>query len=547
MSSTTPYSDKIGEFRLGFRTRSRDQKCDLTTEFLGAATFWGVAAALVAAIAAPLFLLGVPPLDDYPAHLVRVTLLSHLPLDPLTSQWWQADLRLLPNLAMDAFVMTVAPFVGAALGLKLFLSLGIALWVAGAALLYRAIWREWSPQPLFAVFFAVNPSLSAGFVNSYFGMGLALTAAGGWALTRKRPAWLLASMSVVAVVLLICHLMAVAVLALLLGGLEIGRLWEERASPARIARSLAEGIVVFLPAALAWAFVFEHGGSGGIEFKWLNNLAALFVYSSSAGAVDHNFLPVIAMLGAQCLAWRQGRLDISRVAAPAATLAAVAMLLCPAVALSGAFIHIRLPALVCVLLLVAARIVVSPEWRKPALVALLVAASASGALEYARWRPGAQTIAAIRSAAKAHIKRGARVASAIVDPRADYALSHAVSMVALDRSAFIPDFFTYRGQSTIIVKDAYRRLAAANAAESAIPSLKTAARLLGARPPILSAKDLRSLRPYRNMACDFDYLYVIGRLAPDTALPPALKTLVVGDGFTLFRINAPPERDCAPR
>ena len=62
----------------------------------------------------------------------------------------------------------------------------------------------------------------------------------------------------------------------------------------------------------------------------------------------------------------------------------------------------------------------------------------------------------------------------------------------------------------------------------------------------MTPKQLRALRPYRDLACDFDYLYVIGRLPAQTPLPPALKTLVVGDGFTLFRIVAPPQRSYTP-
>ena len=547
MSSTTPYLDRADAFRLAFRARARAGAPSALADRFAVSTYWGFAALLVVAVVAPLFLLGVPPLTDFPAHLARVALLSDAPLDPLLSRAWQIDFRLLPNLAMDVFVVLVAPFVGPELGLKIFLSVGAALWVTGAMLLYRALWRQWGVQPLFAIFFVINPVFTSGFVNSYVGMGLALTAAGAWALAPKRPAWLLLTMSGVAVVLLICHLMAVAVLALLIGGLEIGRLWRESASASRIAKSVAEGAIVFLPAALAWAFVFEHGHDGGLEFKWLNNMAALFVYSSNAGAVDHNVLPSAALLGAQFLAWRFGRLQIARTAIPVVVLTMAAMLLCPSVALSGAFIHVRLPALVCIVILVTGRIVVEPHWVKPALAALSIATLASGALEFARWRPGAATIQAIRDAANAHIEAGARVGTAMVDVRRDYALSRAVSPIAIDRSAFLPDFFTYRGQSTIIVKDAYRRIAAENAVESAIPSMEDAIRLLGPQRPLLGDRELPALRPYLDMACDLDYLYVVGEAPESAAAPPSLQRIAAGDRFVLFRIVAPAERHCPAR
>ncbi len=71
--------------------------------------------------------------------------------------------------------------------------------------------------------------------------------------------------------------------------------------------------------------------------------------------------------------------------------------------------------------------------------------------------------------------------------------------------------------------------------------------MLGARRIDLTPLQLRSLRPYRDLGCDFGYLYVIGRLPAETSLPPSLQTLVAEDSFTLFRIAPPAGRGCAKR
>jgi hypothetical protein len=508
--------------------------------------FWAIAALLTAAFTAPLFLVDIVPMTDFPAHLARVTLLSHLPLDPTLARAWQVDLRPLPNLAMDLFVPALAKLVGAEIAMKIFVALGVALWVAGAALIYRALWREWSIQPLFAVFFAVNASFYYGFSNFHVGAGLALTATGVWLLAQRRSAALVAAMAATALTLLFAHLMAVALLGLLLGGFELGRLWQERARATQIVAAFATLAVIFLPAALIWAFVFVHGRETGVEFKWLHNLLAIFIYSSGAGAIRYNFVPAAAMFAAFGLAWRAGRLQAARAALPACALLLLATLLCPAVAMSGAIIHVRLPAVACVLFLATARVRIEPRWVRPALALLLVAAFGLGGVEWMRWRAGAAVIADIRAAANAHIETGARVATAL-ETSDDFALAHGVDLTALDRKAFVPSFFTTKGQSTIIVRDAYKRIAAADTIEGAFPTFAEVAPMLGVRRVYLTATQLRALRPYRDMACDFDYLYVIGRLPADAPLPPALKTLVVGDGFTLFHIIAPPERGCAPR
>ena len=86
MSSTTPYLDRADAFRLAFRARARAGAPSALADRFAVSTYWGFAALLVVAVVAPLFLLGVPPLTDFPAHLARVALLSHAPLDPLLSR-----------------------------------------------------------------------------------------------------------------------------------------------------------------------------------------------------------------------------------------------------------------------------------------------------------------------------------------------------------------------------------------------------------------------------------------------------------------------------
>jgi hypothetical protein len=543
MSAITPYKSRTDELIAAYRAA---KSAPATTAGLAAWVVWALAALLVAAVVLPLFLIDIVPLTDFPAHLARVTLLSHLPLDPLLARAWAVDMRPLPNLAMDVFVPLVAPVLGAEVGLKVFMALGVALWVAGAVLIYRALWREWSPQPLFAVFFATNATFYYGFSNFHVGAGLALTAAGVWALTERRGPLLLAAMSLVALVLLFCHLMAVGIFGLIVGGLELGRLWRARASAPQIARALAEGAVVFLPAALAWGLLFEHGRETGVEFKWLNNLLALFIYSSGAGAIRYNALPFLAMGAAFALAWRTGRLRIAYAALPAVALLVVATLLCPAVALSGAIIHVRLPAVACVLILVSARVVLDQGWRAPLMAGLAVATFACGALEYARWLPGAAEIAAIRAAAARHIETGARVMTALAGEN-DFALAHAVDLTVLDRKTFVPSFFTTRGQSTIVVKDAYRDIAAGDTIEGAFPTFAEIAPFLRPERPTLTPAQYRALRPYRDMACEFDYLYVIGDLPEGSAPPASLRLLEAEKGFSLYKIVAPAERGCGGR
>ena len=158
-------------------------------------TFWALALLALAIIAAPVWSFTELPILDYPAHLVRVTLLSNLPLDPILARYWTVHLRPVANLGMDVFVPAVAPLTGPVAGLKLFATLGLALWIAGAGLLFRGFWGRYDAQALLAAPFAFNVPFSWGFFNFHFGAGLALVGAGFWVMRDRRSFLFLAAMA----------------------------------------------------------------------------------------------------------------------------------------------------------------------------------------------------------------------------------------------------------------------------------------------------------------------------------------------------------------
>jgi hypothetical protein len=501
-------------------------------------SFWLLAALVVALLALPLYLVDVVPLLDYPAHLTRVTLLSHLPLDPLVARAYTVDVRPLANLAMDLVVPALAPLTGVTLGLKLFITGGLAFWLVGAALIYRGLWREWSVQPLAAAFFALNPSFFDGYFNFHFAAGLALTGAGLWLTCRHRPAFLL-GMASIAVALLFSHLMAVAILGLLLGSFELGRQLEDGFDPRRLALGLAKVALVFVPAALLWLFVLEHGNGGPVEFRWLGNLLGLGVYSSQFAGLRFNAAPVVLLVVALFFAWRLDRLSLARRALPAVILTYVAALVMPSDALGGAGIHIRLPAIVAVLIIVAARIDLAGLRPRAVAVGLVVVLALGTAAQSWRWIADAATIDDVRAAWRDHITLASE---------RDLAFWHVVDLAVLDRKASVAALFTTPGQSTLRLNPAYARFSASNAFDGGVLPFAIAARLVGPNPPKLEdAESIRRFRPYAEMACDFDYLLLMGARPPSVPLPETLATVAEGRRFTLFRISPPAGRQCPAR
>jgi hypothetical protein len=498
-------------------------------------------------IAAPVWTFTELPILDYPAHLVRVTLLSNLPLDPVLARYWTLHLRPVANLGMDVFVPAVAPLTGAAAGLKLFATLGLAFWIAGAGLLFRGFWGRYDAQALLAAPFAFNVPFSFGFFNFHFGAGLALVGAGVWVMRERRSFLVLAAMAGFALILLFCHMMALAVFALLLGGIELGRLFAGEFRLRKTLQAVCAGPIVFLPSVLVWALWVEHGDSGALVFDFLDNFEDRLTASTALGA-SVSLLPPILIVLAWIVAWRTGRLRVAPLGLSLLLTTAVATLLMPSEAFGGTNGHLRMGAI----LIVAGLSVLAVEWSRlipwprPSLLcscyfALLAAGSA---LTVASWRSAAEAAVGLRQMNASHLPDGARLATAL-DDWDDLGLWHVADFAILDRKAFVPAFFATPGQSTARLKPPFAAIGALNADDGSpllVPELKT---LLSGGYDGLDDDARFRLRPYRTLACDFDYLAIAG--LPPEDLAPDFIPVAARPRAALYRIVPAPERHCLPR
>lgn len=503
-------------------------------------------AVIVALLALPIFLVDVVPLLDYSAHLTRVTLLSHLPLDPVVARAYTVDIRPLANLAMDIFVPALAPVLGVALALKLFIALGIAFWLLGAVLIYRAVWRDASPQPLLAAFFVLNTNFTDGYFNYHVATGLALVLAGLWLGRPRHGPLFLLGMAVGCVILLFSHLMALAVFLLLVGGFEAGRRLRWPLDWPGLVRAGVVIAVVALPAFLLWAFVIERGAGGPIRYNWLANAAAIAVYSSDFGGLRLNVGPAAALFcGLAAAAWT-GRLDIARPMLPALALTTLAMLLMPVTALGGAGLHVRLPAVVIVVLLATVRVRLDVIAPRRLAFATVVLVAAGAAVTVAQWLPRAAAIDRFRVAARTALPEGARLMTVLAAP-ANSRSWHVPDLMITERKAFVPAFFTLPGQSTIRLNPAYAGIGAQTAEEGAGLWLADLTRLLAPGGPAFAADELHRYRPYLTLRCDFDAVALFGAPAPGETVPDALRPIHADPDFRLFRVARPAGTACPPR
>jgi hypothetical protein len=196
---------------------------------------------------APLLLVDVPPLLDYPNHLARAVFLAFGANDQFMSQYYAARWAIIPDLGTDLVwppLMRVLPIYVAG---KVVVGFIVVLPVLGTIAYSRAVFGVRSAWPLGSVLVAYNGTLLLGFLNFVAGAGLALLMAAAWIAWRDRYPWrtiMLASVGSVA--LFFCHLMGLAFCVILVSGHEAAWLWSHRRSGIAIARRVAAGIAVMV-------------------------------------------------------------------------------------------------------------------------------------------------------------------------------------------------------------------------------------------------------------------------------------------------------------
>jgi hypothetical protein len=277
---------------------------------------------LCAILLAPLLIVDVPPLLDYPNHLARVFVLAELPHDPMLARFYAAHWSIIPNLALDLIGPPLIHFLPVHVAGRLLIAVSLLLPILGTVAYNTAIGGRW--WSLCVCLIAYNSTLLAGFLNFQIALGLALLLAAAWLCWRETyPARTVGLAILGAPVLFACHLMDVAVFALLIGAAELSR------GTAGLLRRTAVLALVFATPAILYAVSDLHQLGGDAEFlspgAKLRQLATPFVNYS--GTLDMLTTSVAIVLPVACLLLGRGR--VPRPAAIATALVLVAFLAAP--------------------------------------------------------------------------------------------------------------------------------------------------------------------------------------------------------------------------
>ncbi len=283
----------------------------------GRPVWWAVLIAICMVLVAPLLIVDMPPLVDYPNHLARVFVLASLPHDPVIARFYAAHWSIIPNLALDLVAPPMLAILPVHVVGRLLMAAAAVLPVLGAVAYSSAVAgspgaRWWC---LGVGLVAYNGTLLEGFLNFNLGVGLALLLAAGW--IRWQPSYprvVTGLAAAGAVMLFACHLMSLLFFAILLGSAELARLLAAPADPrtwlrAALSRGIVLAMVFAAPAALYQASALSNLGGdaafAGPADKLRQLLAAFTGYSL---ALDRVTAVLALAFPCLCLLLRRGRM-----------------------------------------------------------------------------------------------------------------------------------------------------------------------------------------------------------------------------------------------
>jgi hypothetical protein len=432
-----------------------------------------LAMTLLVVLVAPFPLVDVPPVLDYPNHLARYFVLAH-PDDPVLSQMYAPNWRILPNLGMDLIGVALLHVTSVHVGGRIVLALSLVAPIIGVLVYHRAAFGRTSLWPLASGVIAYNGIFFLGFMNFLLALGLAFGAAGGWiVLGRCNRRWTqIALGAAAAVVTFICHIFGVAFFALLIGCYEADGLWQRRRSAGliragalvalRIAAALSPALLLYALCPLN-AATAPHGPWEWGDKPW--RLLTPFMTSDAGLTV----LTAVTLLATLMLLRRQLRW------VPGLPLAIAVLMIffvaVPEAMSTGALIDLRFVTMACYLLFAGLEPCLT---RRQAQVVLAV----FGALIVVRsgyvgatWIDHRKDLAEVR-AAIAGIAPGTRVLASRSYPdqmiyikppeRAMPGLyptdDHLAALLLIERRAYWPLLFAHPAQQPIRLLPPYDRL-----------------------------------------------------------------------------------------
>jgi hypothetical protein len=524
---------------------------------------WGMFLAIgLAAAALPALLAPMPPLLDYPNHVVRMWLLGGAVDDPILSRMYQTDWTAAwTNVGVDVLARVMGLVLPITVTAPILLTLALVLPPIGAVMLHRRLFGGVHWWQLAFPLMAFSTPLLGGFLNFEIGLGLALAAASLDPVLENRatPLQRLILRMLMSTGLLIVHIFAFGFYGLVLGGLAIGpsikALLRRGALKPFFYRLVAVAAATLVPL-IAFKLTAPHQPGGGAlgEMIWGPTTLRykLDMLQSAWGTYDLKldgfFFAVPGVLMALALVLRQLRVHQGLLFC-AVFMVALA-LVSPTWAAETGWIDTRMPIMALLIFACAVMPNVARSrtaWTITATVMLALVVGRAGWIGDI-WN---QRQADVRSIERAmsHVPAGSTVlpvdhlvsvrGKRIAPPGRFFHFGasyyHQYTLAVMERKAFSPLVFSMHGKQPIRVLEPYKRISVPNGGRS-----PTFATLISP-----NEKWLEEIAPYiAHWRQDFDYALMLNADVLEDVRKeqvPEGMTLLADEGFArLYKIDRKP-------
>lgn len=170
----------------------------------------------------PLLLTAHLPLSDLPNHLARQYILRDWATSPSLQMFYLIHWRLVPNLALELFVLGARVFMPLDAAVRAFCIATVLLLFFGTRLVNRTLSGNTSRAYRLTPLLCYGGPFQSGFLSYCFGVGLSLLLFGAYLRMRTRSAPVLgAVVALSGFVVLLCHMAAFGLFTLAVGGCEV--------------------------------------------------------------------------------------------------------------------------------------------------------------------------------------------------------------------------------------------------------------------------------------------------------------------------------------
>jgi hypothetical protein len=493
----------------------------------------------------PVMLYSYPPFIDLPNHLARHYIeameagnSNHLQAGYL-QQYYDFKWRPVPYQAADMLYVPLTRIMSIYNAGRIVIIIIIFLWLLTPMIVYRVIWGHYSAWPLFSALVVYNGNLTWGFEDYLLSAPFSILAFLLWTAWGRRASKAhFVLFTGIATALYFAHVMAFALLGLLVFSYEAGKLFQTTniATGTAVKRLVLCGLPFSVGTMLFFLLILESQIRVGSRSVFGGLVDRLQVFSSpvmefGSGATiamsGISLVVLILILFSGCRL--KGWLKLFSPMVPVLAVLAVVALLVPTISFGVYLTQIRIPVVLVVLLIgathwegVSSKVV----WLFIAFIGVFLV---TGSIVRAgSWRANEQEVKEI-IAAFHRLNRGARLLVA-ASPDYKYPMySQFASYAVIERQVYLPSLFT--GPTNLRVTPAYRRIDVPQTTPVPVALLMFALK----HAKSVDSTAIISGRYWQTWWRDFSDVLILGQSSDKNPAPMQLHVIYKGSFFVLYQ------------